>query len=166
MRIYTIAVALALAAAPATSLFAQGGDGGPGRGQRLLMGPAGGVGALLANADELGLSETQLTQLEAIQRQLQELNAPLLEQVGGGRALRRGDGAAAPPTPQERENMQGSRDEMNPVMQQLRENTLAAMEQAQAVLSAEQREQARELLAARGPAADRMGRADRVRPQR
>jgi hypothetical protein len=87
---------------------------------------------LLAHADELGLTATQVAEIERIQEELRATNAPLLEQ------LRPADGTRP------------DREEARELMGQVREHARAAHEQVLALLTDAQRGQLRTLRPARG----------------
>jgi hypothetical protein len=100
--------------------------------QSAPQGTAGAGGGLLEHAAELGLTATQVAEIERIQDELRATNAPLLEQ------LRPADGT--------RPDREAARE----LMGQLRENTRAAHEQVLALLTDAQREQLSALRPARG----------------
>jgi hypothetical protein len=147
---YTLALSL-VAATPAVMVAQAGGPGNAeprqeqtrqNRGQ-----PPNPLGMLLERREDLALTDTQVTRLEAIETALAARLAPLQEQM---RQLRPEQGASRG---QNREAMQ-------PLMEQMRQAHQEAMEQAQAVLTAEQRERVRSLRPAgsRGEMGPGMGR--------
>lgn len=128
------------------------------RGQR---GPGMGGGPLqriLAQRERLNLTDAQVQRLEGIQRDLQARNEPLVQQLRAA-FPERADGARRGERPRmteaQRQQMQQRRAQMQPVMQQLRENTQAAFTQARAVLTAEQQAQVNQWRERRGERGDR-----------
>lgn len=134
------------------------GPGGPGRSP---------IQGLLRQREALGLTADQVSRLEAIQRDLRSRNQPLHQQLQalrpeGARGPRadgarpRGERRARPDsaqrgerrqrgerpqlTPEQRQQMEQRRAQAQPILQQLRQNTAAAMQQARGVLTAEQQQ--------------------------
>jgi hypothetical protein len=150
---------LALLAAPVAAV-AQNPAGPPPADARRFGGPdRNPVGILLDQREELSLTTNQVTRLETIQAELERQNAPLIAQVGdlrplggGPRGRGAGPGTARPNSATVGE-MRERRDELQPVMEQIRENNQAAYERALTVLTAEQREAAETLVrpGRRGP---------------
>lgn len=101
----------------------------PGKAGPEFPGPRG-PAEILELSDELGLSQEQYSAIEAIVLELEELNAPLWEEV---RSDRRGT-ARSP-----RGDLAPLIDRSDPTMQQIRENTRAAMRAALALLTDAQR---------------------------
>jgi hypothetical protein len=106
-----------------------------------------GSGWLLENREALGLSQSQVTRLEEIARQLEALNRPLLAELRA---------AGIPLGPQRSQMSEEERRELHarlqqhrPTLMQLRQNTHAAMRDARAVLTREQLQRTRELMRAR-----------------
>jgi len=141
------ALLLPLAAALlALASTAQAQDGGPPRGDRprFARNP---VAVLVDSAQVLGLSGDQATQVRVIAQELDVRNHPALDSLeryrprdgGGGMGGGMGRGEM---TPEMRERMQ----HLRPLMQQLRENNRAALDQAMALLTPEQRERAQAML--------------------
>lgn len=141
------------------------GERGHFRGQR---GPGGGspVQRMLAQRERLKLTDAQVQRLEAIDRDLRARNEPLRQQLvsifperarraegarprgerrtrpdSAQRAERRQRGERPQLTDAQRQQMQQRRAQAEPVMQQLRQNTEAALTQARSVLTAEQQAQ-------------------------
>ena len=108
------------------------------------------VQVLADSAQALGLSAGQATQLTAIAHDLDEQNRVPLDSLQryrgqmGGMRMMGGEGM----TDEQRAAMEHAR----PFMQQLRDNSRAAMEKAMAVLTPEQQEKARAMMPQRrGP---------------
>ena len=173
--------ALALAGLTALTLPASGSAQTPQPERGRMGGPAGmgqpGEGhaaRVLEMREQLGLTEAQVAQIRGIQARLEEQNAPLIAQVTAAREKMRTERQQMTAEQRQamRERMQAERqqmtaeqraqlrqrpgagmpEELRPVMEQLRTNNQAAMEQIRAVLSAEQNEKLR---AARPGAAQR-----------
>lgn len=125
-RIVHAVLILGLLAVPTTPVLAQG--GGSGRPEMRQAGSRQGpIETLLEHRADLKLTGDQVTRLEQLQKDLLAKTSPVQEQL---RQLRSGGGV-------------GGREEMQPLMQQLRTHNQEAMRQAQAILTAEQRELAR-----------------------
>lgn len=162
MSIRSILLALALAALPLPVLSQQA----PERGARPEWGTTRGrkpdhhrpFALLLDHRRELGLSADQVARLQVVARRLEERNRPLRDQLRRQReayfAARRAQIAQL--TPEARRDtlrrLQGERGkphpippEMRPIVEQMRANTRAAMEEAEKVLTPEQKERARAL---------------------
>ena len=109
------------------------------------------VQVLVDSAQSLGLSAEQTTQLTAIAHELDEQNRVPLDslqayrgQMGGMRMM----GGMDSMTPEQRAAMEHAR----PFLQQVRDNSRAAMERAMAVLTPDQQEKARAMMPQRrGP---------------
>lgn len=131
-----------------------GADGGPG------------FQFLLRHRAELKLSDAQVQQIQTIGQELQTANAPLREKVRSARQAQRPqlseqqrqalrDSLRKLTPEQRRSEMQKLREqhrtqaqlppELQPTVQQMRENGRKALERLQAVLTPEQRTQARQL---------------------
>lgn len=154
------------------------------------MGPAPMERVLRLRA-ELGLTDAQVAQIQAIGQRLQEQNRPLVEQL---RAAGVFPGAQLTPeqrermrermqnlTPEQREQMrqrmeqrraEGARpgpmgrqipEELRPVVEQLRQNNRAAAEQVRSVLTPEQRTRLQELMQQRRGAVERSARPQGAR---
>jgi Spy/CpxP family protein refolding chaperone len=145
-RRVVLAVAL-LAAAPAASLAAQTGAPAHPRehaqGQQQRGGPRNPVARLLEKRAELGLTDRQVTQITAIQAELDRQNQPLMRQMQAFRGPGR-DGQR--PSEADREAMRQRREQARPVMERMRQNNQAAMERVQALLTAGQKEKVRATL--------------------
>ncbi|MBV9772974.1 MAG: hypothetical protein JO040_03450 [Gemmatimonadetes bacterium] len=113
---------------------------------------------LLDHRQELGLSADQVARLQAIARRLEERNQPLREQLRRQReayfAARRAQIARLSPEARRDtlRRLQGERGkphpipaEMRPIVEQMRAHTHDAMEDAETVLTSEQKERARAL---------------------
>ena len=109
------------------------------------------VQVLVDSAQALGLSAGQTTQLTAIAHELDEQNRVPLDslqryrgEMGGMRMM----GGMEGMTPEQRAAMEHAR----PFLQQVRDNSRAAMERAMAVLTPDQQEKARAMMPQRrGP---------------
>lgn len=124
---------------------------------------------LLAIRQELQLTDAQVTRLQEIGRRLEERNRPLRAQLAAHheqfKAQRRAQMERLTPE-QRRDTLRRLRDEghrrevpqaMRAPMEQMRANIRAAMEEAQGVLNAQQKERARQLMQeARRNRGDRM----------
>lgn len=154
---YMVAFAL-LAAAPAAAQTGRGGaDTVPhGRGEHGAHRPA--FQGLMEHRQELQLTDAQMARLQEIGRRLDERNAPLRAQLAAHRqqyaARRRAQMERLTPE-QRRDTLQRLRQDarrrevpeaMRAPMAQMRENIRAAMQEAQGVLTAPQKERARQLM--------------------
>jgi Spy/CpxP family protein refolding chaperone len=166
---------------------AQGEHAREGREFRGQRGPGGGspVQRLLSQRERLKLTDAQVQRLQAIDRDLQARNAPLQQQLasifperaerarGAEGARPRGERRARPDgerrqrgerpqlTDAQRQQMQQRRAQAEPVMQQLRQNSEAALTEARAVLTAEQQAQVNQWRERRGERGeDRRGERD------
>ena len=150
-RIVHAALVLGLLALPAAPALAQG--GGSGRpGMRQADARQSPIEVLLEHRADLALTGDQVTRLEQLQEDLRAKTSSVQEQLrqarSGGRGL--------------------SREQARPLMQQLREQHQEAIQQAHAILTADQKERARSYLPRRsedGPGARGGGRGrggDRV----
>ena len=113
---------------------------------------------LIAARQELQLTDAQVTRLQEIGRRLEERNAPLRAQLTAQRqqyaAQRRAQVERLSPEARRdtltRLRQQGRRREvpeaMRVPMNQMRENTRAAMQEAQSVLTPQQKDRARQLM--------------------
>lgn len=110
---------------------AQGPNGAPN-----VPGPLG-PAQVLEWADELGLTAGQIAGIEVIETELKALNDPLWQELRDGR-LGNGGPPSGGPGPR------GSVDD--PVLKEIRANTLAAMKEIGELLTSEQRERLRGLL--------------------
>ncbi|WP_420129281.1 hypothetical protein [Longimicrobium sp.] len=154
------------------------GRGGPGRSP---------VQRLLRQREQLGLTAQQVSRLEAIDRDLQARNAPLVQQLtalrpdrgqGADGARARGERRARPDsaaraerrqrgerpqlTAEQRQQMEQRRAQAQPIMQQLRANGEQALTQARAVLTAEQQQKIQQRMDERRERqGDRPGRGER-----
>lgn len=103
---------------------------------------------LLENAALLELTAEQTRALGEIQAELEAKNAPIVEQMrasfGGAGERKRGEGRQEL-SQEERAQLQQRREQARTLTAQIRENTLASVERATALLSEAQREQARSL---------------------
>ncbi len=90
------------------------------------------VAIAIAHKADLNLTDDQVAKLDAIEKQLQEKNAPLREKM---RAAMSGAGDFQSMTDDQRQAM---REKMQPVMQELRANSQAARADAEKVLKPEQ----------------------------
>ncbi|HET6229383.1 MAG TPA: hypothetical protein VFE05_04835 [Longimicrobiaceae bacterium] len=164
--IHRMLLGLALAAAP-LPLAAQGGAG-----PDVDAADPRPFALLHEHAAELNLSAAQVSRLEAIARRLEAQNGPLREQLRRQMADFRQERRAAFQrlTPEQRrdtlarlrdERLQGHRadvpEPMRPTVGQMRRNLQAAMQEAQGVLTPQQKARARQLIRARGPGGGRPG---------
>lgn len=155
---YMMALAL-LAAAPAAAQTGrtEADTARHGRGEHGANRPA--FHGLIAHRQELQLTDAQVSRLQEIGRRLDERNAPLRAQLAAHReqyaARRRAQMERLTPE-QRRDTLQrlrqnGRRREvpeaMRAPMEQMRANIHAAMQEAQGVLTAPQKERARQLMA-------------------
>lgn len=117
---------------------------------------------LLRHREELRLSRAQVARLEAVGRALEERNRPLRQQLRRQREefveRRRAQVGRLSPEQrrdtlrrlrEERARGEGLPPQMRPVVERMRANTRRAMEEAQRVLTAEQKRRARALVAER-----------------
>lgn len=157
---YMIAFAL-LAAAPVAAQTGRAGADSA-RGGRWQHGHGEGrtpFQGLIAHRQELQLTDAQVTRLQEIGRRLDERNAPLRAQLASHReqyaARRRAQMERLTPE-QRRDTLQRLRqsgrgrqvpEAMRAPMEQMRANIRAAVQEAQGVLTAPQKERARQLMA-------------------
>jgi len=137
-------------------------------------GGQGGYQALLRYRQQLGLTDAQVSRLQSIQQRLQSQNAPLIQRINAARQqaglpefrTRRGQGEQGEMrgqrrqgrggraqggerpqlTEQQRQAMQRFRDQVKPVHEQMQRNRQAALRDAQAVLTPQQRQQVQQLI--------------------
>ncbi len=95
------------------------------------------VQMVLEQKDTLKLSDAQVKRIQAIQADLQKKNDPLMEKVQAARAK-----YGNPPTDDERAKM---REEMGPMMRELRSNTQTAMDAVLELLDARQQKMVQEM---------------------
>jgi hypothetical protein len=109
------------------------------------------LGFLVQHRTELGLSDAQVTQLNAIAARLHEKNQPLVEKLraAGFPAERAGRGEFREMTPEQREAMRARLEANRPTLNQLRENARTAMTEARGVLTKEQLDKVHSLMRAR-----------------
>jgi hypothetical protein len=143
--------AVAVVAASAGAVNAQGAaEHGRMPAGQVRMDP---LAQLLEKRVELGLTADQVRRLEAIHGRVQSRNQPIREQL---QAARRQTGLPEPrpgarggervrPTEEQREARRRFRDQARPLMDQLRDNTRAAMREAREVLTDQQRQQIRRM---------------------
>lgn len=112
---------------------------GPGGGQFMARNS---VSYLLENREQLKLTADQAKKLEAINQKLLEKNRPIFEQI---QAMRPAGGFQS----LSQEERQARREQMRPLLEQLRANDDEAVKEVLAVLGPEQQKTANELLAAR-----------------
>lgn len=173
-QIYGLALVAALAIVP-LSVDAQTPRGAERAQQSVRMQGQAPLALLLEQRAELGLTAEQVSRLEAIQEEVRQKNAPLMDQMRasgafpGGQRMRQRAEAMTPEQrgamrEQMRERraagaagqraergrpMQGQRqlpEELRPLMQQIQQNNRAALEQVRAVLTVEQQARARQLV--------------------
>ncbi|WP_375768137.1 hypothetical protein NR798_41730 [Archangium gephyra] len=108
----------------------RGHGGGPGR-------PSSSLELLLKNQEALALTAEQAAQVEALQAALEQKNAPILEKL---EALR------PPRPPPDSEEMRARRQQVEPLITELRANDDAAYQEAELLLSDTQKARARELI--------------------
>ena len=141
-----------------------GGQGAGGQGPALLRDTLPGRGPielLLAQRDSLGLSAGQVAQLQHLDAELQERNAPLVRTLLELRREVQPLVGLHPRdmTPAQRQQFASRAARARPVMQQVQDNNRRAMEQVSELLTPEQKRRVRERL--RGPGAAGMaGRVD------
>lgn len=146
MRRMTIpAIALAISLAPAAlSAQTQPAPRGP---RAEVRGPA--VERIIAQREQLGLSQQQITELRRIQTQLEEKNRPLLEQLRTARENITPEQRAEmrqrmqQVTPEQRAQMQARRDSMRERMQHMTPEQREQMRERMRSLTPEQRAEMR-----------------------
>ena len=107
------------------------------------------IGYLLEHRADLKLTDAQVARLTEVRRRLEEQNRPLLARLDSLRASRaKRDGRSGEPTDEGREAWRERRREARPAFRQLRANYRIAMRTVRDGLTPEQRDRARELLAA------------------
>lgn len=145
-RIHGIVLALSLVALPG-GLAAQTPDtaGSQAEARRERLDP---IGRLLAHREELGLTADQVKRLKEVQADLRERNRPLLERVEAARA-----------------EWAERRRELRPALEQLRENRREAQEEAEEVLTDEQKARLKDLREKWRAELRERGRAARPRPR-
>lgn len=129
----TLVAALVLLLVP-SALFAQGGRQGGRQGGGMATMNAAKV--LLENRADLALTDDQAAKLQVIADSLEKKNAPFVAEM----AKMRGAGGMQTMSDADREKMRNS-------MQQARTNSDAAQKEIDAVLNAEQKTKAEEILA-------------------
>lgn len=173
MKIRTFAAVLVMAGAPALLAAQQTPpqvDRAPQRGEWRRGGQDG--QGLIRFRQQLGLSDAQVSRLQAIQQRTQQRNAPIMQRIdaarrqaglpeirrrgeggeGQQRAMRgrrggRGrDGARPQLTEQQRQAFQRFREQVRPLHEQLRQNRQSAMQEARSVLTEQQRQQVQRLM--------------------
>ncbi len=126
MKLAGLVLAAALLAPAA--LAAQGQPGqGPGRGMRMRSAAA----IAIEHKADLGLSDDIVAKLEAVDKQVQDKNAPIMKQMQDARA----GVDFQSMTDEQRQEM---RQKMQPIMQQLRDNNQAARADVEKLLTADQ----------------------------
>jgi Spy/CpxP family protein refolding chaperone len=175
MKIRSFALALALAGAPALLAAQQTPAQGRADHRGGWNQQGGRQGGYLRYRQQLGLTDAQVSRLQSIDQRLQSQNAPLVQrmetarqQAGlpdfrtrraqrgqdgqGMQGERRGqDGRAQRGerpklTDEQRTAMRRFREQVKPVQEQLQRNRQAAMRDAQAVLTPQQRQQVQQLM--------------------
>jgi hypothetical protein len=109
-----------------------------------------GLGMLLRHRTELGLTDVQISRLEAIAKELEGRNRPLLRQLreagipvhGNGHVPDKGQKLTKAEEVELRKRLEAHR----PVLHQLRANTRAAMMEAHGVLTSKQRDRLRAIM--------------------
>lgn len=170
MKIRTFAAVLVMAVAPALLAAQQTPpqvDRAPQRGEWRRGGQDG--QGLIRFRQQLGLSDAQVSRLQAIQQRTQQRNAPIMQRIdaarrqaglpeirrrgeggeGQQRAMRGGrgrDGARPQLTEQQRQAFQRFREQVRPLHEQLRQNRQSAMQEARSVLTEQQRQQVQQLM--------------------
>ncbi len=129
MKIAGMLLAAALLVPAALSAQQQPPQGGPRRG---MMGMRNAAAVAVAHKDDLGLSDEIVTKLQALDKQAQEKNAPIMKQV---QDLRASAGDFQSMTDEQR---QAFREKSQPLMQQLRENNQALRGDVEKLLTADQ----------------------------
>jgi hypothetical protein len=187
MKIRTYAMALALAAAPGL-LAAQEPTPHQGHGEQHGIrqqrrggldrqhGPRqGGYQQLLRYRQQLGLTDAQVSRLQAIRQRMESQNAPIVQRIEAARRqaglpefrARRGErgergegmqgrrprgegraqrGERPRLTDEQRQAMQRFREQVRPLHQEMMRNRQEALREAQAVLTPQQREQVQQLI--------------------
>jgi Spy/CpxP family protein refolding chaperone len=114
--------------------------------------PHAGVGFLLRHRGELQLTDGQIARLRGIARQLEERNAPLLEQlrVAGIPVHPDKRDRVSTMAASEKEALREKLESCRPALRQLQANTQNAMEEVRSVLTPAQRERFRSLLQENG----------------
>jgi hypothetical protein len=139
------------------------------------------VRILVANAQVLALTDSQTVQIRAIADQLDTANAPLLDSIaklrpqgqgggfrggngggmgGGGMRGGRGGGGGREMTPEQRQRFE----QVRPLLQELRQNDMAALMNVYGLLNAVQLEKAQTLLPQRQMGNDDGGRGGPPQP--
>jgi len=138
-----------------------------------------GIGILRDRAADLALDPDQVAQLEALDKQLEEVNRPLEDQLdaldrsagrpvpaasgrggrrrGGGISMSRGGATATPtpsnapePTPEQKQKMDEQAQEERSIRQKIMANDSSFLDRALRLLRPDQRDRAVELLRKRG----------------
>lgn len=152
-RFYGTFLVAALALAPAT-LNAQARGTPPAREQAVRDRNPAPFAVVLRHHAEMGLSAEQVRRLEVIGERLQAQNRPLGEQLRASGAWQGRGGEARALSGERRRGVrpEGARaqrripEELRPVVEQMRSNRRTAMQEARAVLTAEQQSRLRELV--------------------
>ena len=161
MRMPILFVMMAMLALPA-GLEAQQprtrGDSPHRQGEVTRRGP---VELLLRNRAELNLSADQVTRLEAIERDMEARNRPLIARLV---EIRRGiQGVPTPPrgTPEHAEVMRQRMQQARPLLDQIRKNNHDAMRMVGDVLTSEQKARVKQIIEERRRDRDSNGDRDR-----
>lgn len=134
----------ALLAAPAPALVAQSTQPGQYPAAQQRQGPRSPIVRLLEQRDTLRLTAEQVSRLEAIDRDLQQQNQPILQQL---QQFRGEDGRPREEmSDADREAMRERFEQARPLMEKMRANNQAALEKVKAVLTPEQQQLARSLM--------------------
>lgn len=164
-----LALVAALSAAAPAAVRAQDGAAPPAWGPAAEREGAMPFAVLLRHRGELRLSRAQVARLEAVGRALEERNRPLRQQLRRQREefveRRRAQVGRLSPEQrrdtlrrlrEERARGEGLPPQMRPVVERMRANTRRAMEEAQGVLTPEQKRRARALVRERVEARERV----------
>lgn len=119
------------------------------RGDQQRQAQHAGVGMLLRHRAELGLTDVQISRLEAIAKELESRNRPLLRQLRAAGIPVHGNGHVPDKgrklSKAEEEDLRKRLEAHRPILHQLRANTRAAMTQAAGVLTSKQIDRLREI---------------------
>ena len=123
------------------------------------------IAGMLERRQQLNLSADQVNRLQAIQSRLESQNRPLVERMQAlrGQPGDRPGARGGELTPEQRAQIERTREQFRPIAEQLRENRQTAMRDAVAVLTDAQRQQIRQFHREHGERRGMRGRQGRER---
>lgn len=124
------------------------------------------VELLLRNRDQLALSASQISRLEEIGQRMDLQNQPLIARLVEIRRGATGEPRPQHGTPEHQEANRRRMEEAKPLMDQIRKNNHAAMEEVGEVLTSEQKAQVKQIIDERRRRGDGRGHGDQQRRRR